>query len=82
MAGQTILTVGGVTNQVYCTRKLEDEIRQWHTMVGGPDNGPFSFDLDNETYAALRGRYADNATSFIVMSPHLDWIRSYEAVLC
>ncbi|KAL5259332.1 hypothetical protein ACHWQZ_G009691 [Mnemiopsis leidyi] len=37
-------------------RKLEDEIRQWHTMVGGPDNGPFSFDLDNETYAALRGR--------------------------
>ena len=37
-------------------RKLEDEIKHWHTMVGGPDNGPFSFDLDNETYAALRGR--------------------------
>ena len=39
-------------------RKLEEEIKHWHAMVGGPDNGPFSFDLDSETYAALRGRWA------------------------
>jgi len=37
-------------------RKLEQEIRQWHSMVGGPDIGPFSFELDSETFAALRGR--------------------------
>ena len=34
-------------------------------MVGGPDNGPFSFDLDNETYAALRGRWVvDNVFKY------------------